>query len=45
MSEIDKLISDVVAEKTVVVAEGGMASVPDKWLETADTPSEAQDAL
>jgi hypothetical protein len=43
MSEIDKLISDVVAEKTVVVAEGGMASVPDKGKKIDDTPSEEKD--
>jgi hypothetical protein len=40
MSEIDKLISDVVAEKTGVVAEGGMAAVPDKGKKIDDTPSE-----
>ena len=43
MSEIDKLISDVVAEKTRVVAEGGMASVPDKGKKIDDTPSEEKD--
>jgi hypothetical protein len=40
MLEIDKLISDVVAEKTGVVAEGGMAAVPDKGTKIDDTPSE-----
>jgi hypothetical protein len=40
MSEIDKLISDVAAEKTGVVAEGGMAAVPNKGKKIDDTPSE-----
>jgi hypothetical protein len=43
MSEIDKLISDVVAEKTCVVAEGGMGAVPDKGKKIDDTPSEDKD--
>jgi hypothetical protein len=30
MSEIDRLVSDVVEEKTSVVAEENMAAVPDK---------------
>jgi hypothetical protein len=30
MSEIDKLISDLIAEKTYVVAEKSMAAMPDK---------------
>jgi hypothetical protein len=40
MSEIDKLISDVVAEKIDVVAEESMAAVPDKGNKIDDTPSE-----
>jgi hypothetical protein len=31
MSGIDKLISDMVTEETVVTAEENMAAVPDKW--------------
>jgi hypothetical protein len=40
MSEIDKLISDVVAEETDVAAEESMAAVPDKGKKIDDTPSE-----
>jgi hypothetical protein len=43
MSEIDKLILDVVAEKTSVVAEKSMAAVPDKGKKIDDTPSEEKD--
>jgi hypothetical protein len=43
MSEIDKLISDVVAEKTGVVAEESMAAVPDKGKKIDDTPLEEKD--
>jgi hypothetical protein len=43
MSEIDKLISDVVAEKTDVAAEKSMAVVPDKGKKIDDTPSKEKD--
>jgi hypothetical protein len=43
MSEIDKLISDVVAEKTDVVAEKSMAAVPDKGKKIEVAPSEEKD--
>jgi hypothetical protein len=43
MSEIDKLISDVVAEKADVVVEKSMAVVPDKGKEIDDAPSEEKD--
>jgi hypothetical protein len=39
MLEIDKLIPDVVVEKTGVVEEGGMGAVPDKGKKIGDTPS------
>jgi hypothetical protein len=37
MSGIDKLISDMVAEETVVTAEENMAAVPDKGKKVVDT--------
>jgi hypothetical protein len=37
MSGIDKLISDMVTEETVVTAEENMAAVPDKWKKVVDT--------
>jgi hypothetical protein len=40
MSEIDKLISDMVAEETVVDAEESMAAVPDKGKRVVDTSSD-----
>ena len=47
MSEIDRLVSDVVvdviAEKTSVVAEENMATVPDKGKEIDNTPSDKKD--
>jgi hypothetical protein len=43
MSEIDKLISDVVAEKADVVAEKSMAAMPDKGKKIDDAPSEEKD--
>jgi hypothetical protein len=43
MSEIDKLISDVVAEKADVVAEKSMAAMPDKGKKVDDAPSEEKD--
>jgi hypothetical protein len=47
MSEIDRLVSDVVAdvvvEKTCVVAEENMAAVPDKGKEIDNTPSDEKD--
>jgi hypothetical protein len=39
MSGIDKLISDMVAEETVVDAEENMAAVPDKGKRVVDTSS------
>jgi hypothetical protein len=43
LSEIDKLISDVVAEKTNVVAENSMAAVSDKGKKIEGAPSEEKD--
>jgi hypothetical protein len=43
MSEIDKVISDVVAEKAYVIAEKSMAVVPDKGKKMDDAPSEEKD--
>jgi hypothetical protein len=43
MSEIDKLISDVVEEKPDVVVEKSMAAVPDKGKKIYDAPSEEKD--
>jgi hypothetical protein len=43
MSEIDKLISDVVADKTGVAAEGDMVVVPEKGKKIDNTPSEGKD--
>jgi hypothetical protein len=43
MLEIDKLISDVVAEKTGVAAEESMAAVPDKGKRIDDAPSKEKD--
>jgi hypothetical protein len=43
MSEIDKLVSDVVAEKTSVVAEENMVAVPDKGKKIDNTPSSKKD--
>jgi hypothetical protein len=43
MSEIYKLISDVVAEKTSVVAEENMAAVPDKGKKIDNAPSDKKD--
>jgi hypothetical protein len=43
MSEIDKLISDVVAEKADVVAEKSMAPVPDKGKKIDDASSKEKD--
>jgi hypothetical protein len=40
MSGIDKLISDMVIEETVVTAEENMAAVPGKGKEVVDTSSE-----
>jgi hypothetical protein len=37
MSGIDKLISDMIAEETVVTAEKNMAAVPDKGKKVVDT--------
>jgi hypothetical protein len=41
--EIDKLISDVIVEKTYVAAEKSVAGVPDKWKKIENTPSEEKD--
>jgi hypothetical protein len=43
MSGIDKLISDMVAEETVVTAEENMATVPDKGKKVVDASSEGKD--
>jgi hypothetical protein len=43
MSRIDKLISDMVAEETVVAAEESMAVVPDKGKKVVDTSSREKD--
>jgi hypothetical protein len=43
MSGIDKLISDVVAEKTSVVAEENMAAVSDKGKKIDNIPSDEKD--
>jgi hypothetical protein len=43
MLEIDRLVSDVVAEETSVVAEENMAAVPDKGKEIDNTPSDEKD--
>jgi hypothetical protein len=43
MSGIDKLISDMVAEGTVVAAKENMAAVPDKGKEVVDASSEEKD--
>jgi hypothetical protein len=43
MSGIDKLISDMVVEETVVVAEESMAVVPDKGKKVVDTSSGEKD--
>jgi hypothetical protein len=43
MSRIDKLISDMVAEETVAIAEENIAAVPGKGKEVADASSEEKD--
>jgi hypothetical protein len=43
MSGIDKLISNMVTEETVVAAEENMAAVPDKGKEVVDASSEEKD--
>jgi hypothetical protein len=43
MLEVDKLISDVVAEKTSAVAEESMAAVPHKGKKIDDAPSKEKD--
>jgi hypothetical protein len=43
MSGIDKLISDMVAEKKGVAAEESMAAVPDKGKKVVDTFSGEKD--
>jgi hypothetical protein len=43
MSGIDKIISDMVAEETVVAVEENMAAVPDKGKEVVDASSEEKD--
>jgi hypothetical protein len=43
MSGIDKLISDMVAEETVVAAEESMVVVPDKRKKVVDTSSREKD--
>jgi D-serine deaminase-like pyridoxal phosphate-dependent protein len=43
MSGIDKLISDMVAEETVVAAEESMVAVPDKGKKVVDTSSGEKD--
>jgi hypothetical protein len=43
MSEIDKLISDVVADKTGVAAEEDMTIVPEKGKKIDETPSKGKD--
>jgi hypothetical protein len=43
MSEIDKLISDLVAEETGVAVEESMVAMPDKGKRIVDTPSGEKD--
>jgi hypothetical protein len=43
MSGIDKLISDMVAEETVVTAEENVAVVPGKGKEVVDTSSKEKE--
>jgi hypothetical protein len=43
MSEIDRLVSDVVAEKASVVAEGNMAAMPNKGKRIDNTPLDEKD--
>jgi hypothetical protein len=43
MSGIDKLISDMVVEKTGMAVEESMAAMPDKGKRIVDTPSGEKD--